>query len=124
MKIKLDENLPSSLAIPLERLGHGVHTVQEENLTGRPDREVWEAVQLESRFLVIQDLDFSDLRHFSLGSHHGILLLRLRSADRKSLLARVEEIFQTEYVGDWAGCFVVASERKIRLLKPPNKQNS
>jgi len=40
------------------------------------------------------------------------------------LLARVEEIFQTEYVGDWAGCFVVASERKIRLLKPPNKQNS
>ena len=124
MKIKLDENLPSSLAIPLERLGHEVDTVHEENLTGRPDLEVWEAAQLESRFLVTQDLDFSDLRHFSLGSHHGILLLRLRSPDRKNLLARVEEIFQTEYVDDWAGCFVVASERKIRLLKPPNKQNS
>jgi predicted nuclease of predicted toxin-antitoxin system len=124
MKIKLDENLPSGLAIPLERLGHEVHTVHEENLTGRSDFEVWEAAQQESRFLITQDLDFSDLRHFSLGSHHGILLVRLRSADRKSLLARVEEIFQTEYVGDWAGCFVVASERKIRLLKPPNKQNS
>jgi predicted nuclease of predicted toxin-antitoxin system len=124
MKIKLDENLPSGLVIPLERLGHEVDTVHEENLTGRPDVEVWEAAQQESRFLVTQDLDFSDLRHFSLGSHDGILLLRLRSADRKSLLARVEEIFQTEYVDDWAGCFVVASERKIRLLKPPNKQNS
>lgn len=68
MKIKLDENLPSGLVIPLERLGHEVDTVHKENLTGRPDVEVWEAAQQESRFLVTQDLDFSDLRHFSLGS--------------------------------------------------------
>ncbi|MGC1485257.1 MAG: DUF5615 family PIN-like protein [Candidatus Acidiferrum sp.] len=121
MKIKLDENLPSSLAIPLGSLGHDVHTSQDEGLAGHLDSEVWGAAQKESRFLITQDLDFSDLRRFSPGSHHGILLVRLRSPDRKSLIWRVTELFQAEDISDWAGCFVVATERKIRLLRPPNK---
>jgi hypothetical protein len=68
-------------------------------------------------------LDFSDIRKFAHGSHHGILLVRFRSAKRRNLAARVEEIFQKESVGEWAGCLVVASEQKIRLLNPENKQN-
>jgi predicted nuclease of predicted toxin-antitoxin system len=124
MKIKLDENLPFGLAIPLRGLGHDVHTTHEEGLTGNSDREIWETAQAESRFLITQDLDFSDLRQFAPGSHHGILLVRLRSPNRKNLAGRVAELFQTENVADWAGCFVVATERKIRLLKTPNKQNS
>ncbi len=40
MKIKLDENLPFGMAILLRRLGHNVHTAQDEGLTGHPDREI------------------------------------------------------------------------------------
>jgi len=119
MKIKLDENLPFSLAIPLTGLGHDVHSAQEEGLTGLSDREIWETAQKESRLLITQDLDFSDLRQFAPGSHHGILLVRLRSPSRGNLAGRVLELFQTENVAEWVGCFVVATERKIRLLKPP-----
>jgi predicted nuclease of predicted toxin-antitoxin system len=121
MKIKLDENIPFDLAIPLRTLGHDGHTAREEGLTGHTDSEIWRTAQKESRFLITQDLDFSDLRLFALGSHHGILLLRLSSPNRGSLTARVVELFQTEKVVEWAGCFVVATERKIRLLKPPPK---
>jgi predicted nuclease of predicted toxin-antitoxin system len=96
MKIKLDENLPFSLAIQLRGLGHDVHTAYKEGLTGHPDREIWEVAQKESRFLITQDLDFSDLRQFAPGSHHGILLFRLRSPSRENLAARVGELFQTE----------------------------
>jgi len=71
MKIKLDENLPHRLATLLKNLGHEVHTLYEERLVGRPDAEVWEATQKESRFLITQDLDFSDSRKFAPGSHHG-----------------------------------------------------
>jgi len=49
MKIKLDENLPFSLAILLRSLGHDVHTAQDEGLTGHSDREIWEAAQKESK---------------------------------------------------------------------------
>ncbi len=124
MKIKLDENLPLRLASLLRDLGNDVHTVRDEELMGHADSEIWEAAQKESRFVITQDLDFSDLRQFAPGSHHGILLVRLRSPNRRDLIERIEELFQKEYVSEWAGCFVVATERKIRILKPQNKHNS
>jgi predicted nuclease of predicted toxin-antitoxin system len=124
MKIKLDENLPARLAALLKNLGHDVHTLSDERLLGRADAEIWEATQKESRFLVTQDLDFSDLRQFAPGSHHGILLVRLHSPNRRDLIERVRELFRNENVGEWAGCFVVATERKIRVLKPKSRQNS
>jgi predicted nuclease of predicted toxin-antitoxin system len=66
MKIKLDENLPLRLTAPLKDLGHDVHTVRAERPIGHPDSEIWEAAQTESRFLITQDMDFSDSRKFAL----------------------------------------------------------
>jgi len=102
----------------LGNLGHDVHTTYSEGLTGHGDREIWGAAQAESRFLITQDLDFSDVRQFAPGSHAGVLLVRLHSPTRKNLTARVENVFQTESVDQWIGCFVVVTERKIRVLKP------
>jgi predicted nuclease of predicted toxin-antitoxin system len=65
MKIKLDENLPLRLAALLKDLGHDVHTPHDERLIGHADAEIWDAAQKESRFLITQDLDFSDLRRFA-----------------------------------------------------------
>ena len=119
MKVKLDENLPVSLSVILSSLHHDVHTVADENLSGRSDREVWDAAQLDNRFLITQDLDFSDLRRFVPGTHCGILLVRLRSPDRESLVRRVRDVFEHEEVSRWAGCFVVATERKVRVVRVP-----
>ncbi|PYU04862.1 MAG: hypothetical protein DMG33_12785 [Acidobacteria bacterium] len=121
MKIKLDENLPHRLRTLPKNFGHEVRTLHEERLIGHADMDVWEAAQKESRFLITQDLDFSDSRKFAPGSHHGILLIRLRSPNRRNLIERIEEMFQKENVGQWAGCFVVATERKIRVLRPGRK---
>jgi len=124
MKIKLDENLPLRLAVLLRELGHDVRAVKDELLVGHADSEIWEAAQNESRFLITQDLDFSDMRLFAPGLHHGILLIRLHTPNRRALIERIDEMFQKENVSKWAGCFVVATERKIRVLKPQSKQNS
>jgi len=121
MKIKLDENLPLRLAVLLKDFGHDVHTAQQEGLSGRPDREIWETAQKESRFLITQDLDFSDLRQFAPGAHSGILLVRLHSPSRRNLIQRIEELLQQENVSDFFGCFVVVTERKVRVVKPPTK---
>jgi predicted nuclease of predicted toxin-antitoxin system len=75
MKIKLDENMPAGLAAELRSLGHEVDTVPEEQLGGRDDTTVWSAAQASGRFFITQDLDFSDVRKFEPGNHHGILLV-------------------------------------------------
>jgi hypothetical protein len=45
-KIKLDENIPATLASLLSGLGHDPDTVPREGLTGKADQDVWYASQL------------------------------------------------------------------------------
>jgi predicted nuclease of predicted toxin-antitoxin system len=118
MKIKLDENLPSGLVIILAQLGHDADTITEEGLSGSDDPQVWEAAQRTGRFLITQDLDFSDIRKFAPGTHHGILLVRLREPGRAALMKRIRYLFETEDTEQWQRCFVVVTEHKIRVRKP------
>ena len=117
MKIKLDENLPDRLVAVLTRLGHNVDTVRTEQLTGRADPDVWSAAQAAQRFLITQDLDFSDVRRFTPGTHAGLLLVRLTRPGRHVLFERVLTVFQTEKVEEWTGCLVVATDQKIRIRR-------
>jgi len=86
MRIKLDENIPRRLVEALTLLGHDVDTVEEERLTGSADPVVWAAAQREGRFLIPQDLDFSDVRRYQPGTHHGLLLVRLQAPGRNALI--------------------------------------
>src|ERR1035437_6431391 len=93
MKVKLDENLPLQIAVELRARLHDVQTVWEEGLSGHADLDIWEGAQREGRVLITQDLDFSDARKFVPGTHHGIVLIRLRSPSRRNLIARATELF-------------------------------
>jgi predicted nuclease of predicted toxin-antitoxin system len=115
---KLDENLPDRLGAVLTRLGHNVDTVRTEQLTGRADPDVWSAAQAAQRFLITQDLDFSDVRRYMPGTHAGLLLVRLSRPGRNALFERVSTVFQTERVEERTGCLVVATEQKIRIRRP------
>lgn len=116
MKIKLDENLPARLKSVLEQNGHGTDTVIEENLAGQPDQKIWRAAQDENRFLITQDLDFSDTRQFAPGRHAGILLVRLREPGANALLGKLTAI--AGEIENWHGCFVVLTDHKLRIKRP------
>ncbi len=122
MKLKLDENLPARLATELARLGHDTDTAPQEQLQGQCDERIWEAAQASGRFLITQDLDFSDVRRFKPGTHEGILLVRLKRPTRAGLIQRVSDLFRNEDVETWARCFVVATDIKIRVRKPGNRR--
>src|SRR6185436_8307148 len=102
MKLKLDENLPESLLPALESLGHDVDNVRVEGLAGRADPDVWQATQKAERFLITQDLDFSDVRKFSPGTHHGLMLVRLRLPGRLALARRITAVFTHEEAASWS----------------------
>jgi len=118
MKVKLDENLPARLVAAFASLGHDADTVGREGMKGRPDLRVWEAAQHAGRLLITQDLDFSDIRRFAPGTHHGILLLRLRAPGRKALFERIMYLFEQEGAAGWSRCFAVATDWKVRVRRP------
>jgi len=101
MKVKLDENLPLQIAVELRARLHDVQTVWEDGLSGHVDLDIWAGAQREGRVLITQDLDFSDARKFVPGTHHGIVLIRLRSPSRRNLIARATELFDQEDVSGW-----------------------
>lgn len=123
MKVKIDENMPASVADVLNQLGHETDTVRQEGLVGQDDARIWKAAQESGRFLIMQDLDFSDIRRFAPGTHFGLLLVRLRSPGRVALMERVRTLFQTEQAEDWQNCFVVATEHKLRIRYPKRPLN-
>jgi hypothetical protein len=118
MKIKLDENMPASLAEMLNALRHDVETVPQEGLAGHSDPDVWASAQREGRFLITQDLDFSNIHHFTPGTHHGLLLVRLRIPGRLALIQKISDLFESEDVLEWRRCFVVVTDSKLRIRRP------
>jgi predicted nuclease of predicted toxin-antitoxin system len=118
MKVKLDENLPDSLAVALSGEGHDTDTIAEENLTGAGDPEVWSACLEEGRFLITQDLDFSDIRQFKPGTHPGIMIVRLRQPGRLALHERVLAAFGGVEADVLEGRFVVVTDHKIKIRQP------
>jgi predicted nuclease of predicted toxin-antitoxin system len=76
MRFKLDENLPVSFKALFERQQHDVLTVQDEALSGCPDRDFYDVCLQERRCLVSLDLDFSDITRFHPAGSAGIVILR------------------------------------------------
>lgn len=119
MKLKLDESLPESLVSALSALGHDVDNVRLEGLVGQCDPNVWRAAQEEGRFLVTQDLDFSDVRQFQPGTHQGLMLVRLRVPGRCALAVRIVDAFRSIDADSCSGCFVLLTDSKLRVHRRP-----
>lgn len=118
MKIKLDENIPANLVAVLSELGHDVDSVLLEGMKGKADDVVWRAAKDAGRFFITQDLDFSDVRQFRPGTHPGVLVVRLRQPGKSALAERIKEVFRNEEFSTFRGCFVVLTERKLRVRRP------
>jgi predicted nuclease of predicted toxin-antitoxin system len=106
MRIKLDENLPASLADELNNLEHDVDTVPAENLAGKSDPEIWSAAQDGARFLITQDMDFSDMRRFVPGTHNGLVVRQNLAAGKVNVdrLLQDDALLTNEGSGGLLSC--------------------
>lgn len=117
MNLKLDENLPVSLVADLTALGFDVHSVKDEGLNGVRDEVLWSQCCLEDRFLITQDLDFSDVNKFPPGSHPGIMIVRLKEPSRRNLREYLVNLFNHTDATMWSGLLVIATDNKIRIRR-------
>ena len=79
MKLKLDENLGHRTLTILQRAGHDVTTVSQQNISGISDPDLIDLCTKENRGLVTLDLDFANPLQFKPSRHAGIAVLRLPS---------------------------------------------
>lgn len=118
MRIKLDENLGRSSAVPLRAAGHDVATVPED-LCGAPDDSLLAACRAEGRCLVTLDLDFANPVAFPPADEAGLVVLRLPGAPTPVAIAEaVRTLAEGLETADVSGRLWVVSRGDIREYDP------
>ena len=92
MKLKIDENIPNRIQNILIEAGFDTHSVFDESIQGTDDTTLIKLVSDEKRILVTLDLDFSNITIYPPNNYHGIIVLRPKSQDIKSISILVEKI--------------------------------
>jgi predicted nuclease of predicted toxin-antitoxin system len=73
----IDEDMPRSTAVVLRQAGHSAEDVRDIGLRGRSDQEVFEYAQAQGTILLTADKGFSNIVRFPVGSHEGIMVVRV-----------------------------------------------
>ena len=115
MKFKLDENLPTEVAIELQAAGHDATTVAEQKMTGAGDPDLLAHVQREGRILLTLDKGIADIRRFPPTEYAGIIVFRPPGTGRGETMAFVSKELPAVLRQDPKGRLLVVTERGIRI---------
>ncbi len=94
MKFKVDENLPQEVATLLKQHGFEADSVWDEKLSGTDDDALLSRVREEGRTLITLDRDFADIRAYPPGLNNGIIVLRLKTQDKETVLAYTKRVIR------------------------------
>jgi predicted nuclease of predicted toxin-antitoxin system len=76
-KFLVDENVPSGVVSFLQKRGFDAKEVRELGMHGESDAEIMQLAQHDERILVTFDKHFSNILRYPLGSHCGIIRIRI-----------------------------------------------
>jgi predicted nuclease of predicted toxin-antitoxin system len=123
MRVKLDENMPRSLAEARRLAGHDVHTAADEGLLGKSDDLVWQAVVEERRLLLTLDRDFGQLAMES-NDHAGAVVLRPRDANQSVIMPLALRALSLAEEVDMKNRVAIFDDERIRIRPPLTLVNS
>ena len=117
----LDQNIPEEITGWLREKSPGwrISHVKEIGLAGRPDPEIFLWAQTNNAIVVTYDEDFADTRSFPLGSHHGIVRLRVWPTTVEETRAAIERLLTQVTDKDLPGSLIIIDRDKIRLRHKP-----
>ena len=115
--LKVEENLPDEIADLFSRHGHDAVTVAEQGWRGMADRDLWQGIQDEGRWLVTADKELADRRYRPPGTHAGLILFRSNGEGLDAYLALAQKVIDDVNLDDVAGAIIVVNERSIRIRR-------
>jgi predicted nuclease of predicted toxin-antitoxin system len=121
----VDEDMPRSTAPELRRIGHTADDVRDIGLRGHADAEVFAEAQKRRAILVTADKGFANVLDFPLGSHAGLIVVRVpnelptRQLDEE-LLRALEELSGENL----HGLLVIVEVGRTRIRRPPTSPRS
>lgn len=115
MKFKLDENLPKEAVEALRSAGHDAVSVLDQRLGGRPDDDVFDVIRAEGRALITLDLDFGNIHAYPPAGGPGLVVLRLASQGKPSVLNAILSVIAALAEHSPAGKLWIVEEGRLRI---------
>jgi predicted nuclease of predicted toxin-antitoxin system len=117
VSVLLDQNIPYEIGIWIRdrRPSWNITHSRDAGLQGRSDREVFEWAQAHRAIIVTFDEDFADQRSFPVGSHYGIIRLRVWPTTIEEIQNALERLFSQVNDEEVAGALVIIDRNRIRI---------
>lgn len=123
--LKLDENFPFSATKIFAEKGIDASSVFAQQLCGTDDANLLEICKEEGRILVTFDLDFANIIRFKLDESPGIIICRFkRQVNFEFILHQCLRITEVVTNTDVNGKLLIIDEKRIRIRKPDDQQNT
>ena len=113
LKLLLDENIGTRVALTLRTSGYDVVSVIE-NAPGLTDVHVLQRTRKENRILVTLDRDFGALVFRDSKPHVGVIFLRLQKESVENIVFVLESVLQ-KHADKLERRFTTASETDVRI---------
>jgi predicted nuclease of predicted toxin-antitoxin system len=111
--------MPRSTAPALRQAGYSAEDVRDSGLRGHDDQVVFDNAQVRGAIIVTADKDFASILRFPLGSHSGIIVVRVPDELPTHVMNRELLRALTELDGeDLTGCLVIVELGRIRVRRP------
>lgn len=122
MPILADVNGTKAIVVALRAVGHDVLWAGDQ-MASEPDFEILAQAQRQSRIVLTNDKDFSDLAiQAGLPAACGVILLRWNGMTLDEVVARAVQAITSRR--DWAGHLAVVDRMRIRMRRLPPPPSS
>ncbi len=115
----IDEDVSRSTTRVLRDAGYAVEDVRDIGLRAHSDQDVFLYAQQQGAILVSADKGFANIFRFPVGSHHGIIVIRVPDELPTSVVNR--ELLRTlqALVGeDLTGALLIIEIGRVRIRRP------
>jgi predicted nuclease of predicted toxin-antitoxin system len=121
LRVLLDQNVPEEIARWPRgmRPSWSVHHAKEAGLAGCPDAEVFRWAQAKAAMVVTFDEDFADARSFPLGSHHGVVRLRVWPTTVEQTVEALTRLLTQVPEDHLPGSLIIIDRGRIRVRRRP-----
>ena len=118
-RFSIDEDMPRSTAIALRNAGYTADDVRDVGLRGRSDTEVFAHAQHHGAILVSCDKGFANTLTFPIGSHAGLIVVRIPDEAPPAKLNH-ELIHALAQLGDepLSGALIIVEIGRTRIRRP------
>lgn len=121
LTVLLDQNVPRAIAhwLRVRRTRWTIYHTSDVALSGQPDEEIFVWAQQRHAVIITFDEDFADQRTFPIGSHAGIIRLRVWPTSIEETQDALERLLADVPDTELAGALVIIDREAIRVRRRP-----